>query len=527
MKTIFSNLTLSILFFVGTFSLRAQPTVYSPETVSDSTKLQLKLGMLSTLSAQNEQTFWLTRNDLGLLNDQNANALLMLDGAYRFQSFTFLRRKAELNAGWKLAYNPSQLSRQVFFPILFGQLKWHKFQLDAGRFTMNWDRTVDQRINSGDILYGTNSVPIPMIRLSTSEAVKPFKKLFPEFGVSGYFIHGWFENDRFVRAAYLHAKNLTLELDLDGFKPVFGLSHNVQWAGTSAEYGNLPDNFSDFLDVFSGQSSSNENAPEGEIINVVGNHIGSWNMGFDMESPTMKSSLRFHHIFEDGSGKRMRNGSDGMIRMELIRKESKSGNQHPLISAFIYEYYNTTNASGWGTTDAPNPGQAFDEFGFRYGGRDSYFTNFIYRSGWTYRDQAINSPFFMTDSEAERWAPEGQEIQGRGIASGSILAHHIGFSGDLLLFGSKWKYRQKASVVRYYGNSYALPTYFAPYRPDDDKISTDYAFYPDVTQYYVRLDFEKTFKLLSNNVLTTFSFAVDRGEWQRNFGLGIQLEWEI
>lgn len=519
----------TLAFLVQTNFLYSQPSFFNADSDSITQRpFQWQLSYLTTFSAENEQAFWLSRNDLGLLSDNQANGLVTIDALKSFKIPSILGQPLYIETAFKLAYNLANptSSQQIYLPVFYGKLNWSAFQIDAGRFNMLWDPIADHRLISGDLLYGTSSVPIPMIRISTPNVIKPFGKLFPYFGVKGYLLHGWFEDSRTTRSAYLHAKNLTLMLDVDGFRPMFGLSHNVQWAGVSPEFGKLPSSFSDFLTIFRGSSSATSNTPDLEQSNATGNHIGTWNMGFDIENESMLVHARFFHLFEDGSGQRMRNGSDGKITFSVLLKEAMNTKSYPILDEFVYEYYNTTNASGMGLRDSEFPDEPFDEFGYRTGGQDAYFTNYLYPDAWTYLGQPINSPFFMTQEEAQRWAPNGQELpNANGSASGSILAHHISWSGHLKLFGSNIRYRQKTSIVRYYGNSHILPRYLAPYRVNENIVSNSYAFYPEVTQYYVRIDLEKKMQIKEEEVLLTFSLAVDRGDWQKNVGLGLQLQW--
>lgn len=69
----------------------------------------------------------------------------------------------------------------------------------------------------------------------------------------------------------------------------------------------------------------------------------------------------------------------------------------------MYEYYFTRNQSkNYPTTD----------------GKDNYFNNHLYKSGWTYDHQAIGLPFFVVREN------------GLGIAHNNIVAHHFGITGD-------------------------------------------------------------------------------------------------
>lgn len=485
----------------------------------------IRLGQVHTYASTQEQAYWLTRNDFGLLRDDGINLL-----NYAYLSHSIIKGKQlELESGATLAWNTMR-STQAWLPMAWVKASAFGLELQAGRFDMSWENPVDPQLSSGDLRFGRSSVPMPMIRIQSPNWIKPIP-FFDTFQVKGMMLHGWLENARTVKNAFVHAKSAQFSLDLDGFRPRFGISHMVQWAGRRQDGAQLPASFDDFLRIFRGQSGD-QNAPVDEQINVLGNHLGTWDMGFDWENESFIGSFVWHHLFEDGSGQRMRNGSDGMLRVSFQRKGAKE--ERPFVKEFVFEHLNTTNASGWGPRDGPDLSTFFDEFGFRYGGRDPYYTHYIYQNGWTYLNQPMHHPFFMTTSEGLRWAPEGQQVQGgdaqrlvstESFVSTSILAHHVGWSGYLPEWiPGGWQYRQRTSIVRYYGNMDVLPLYFAPYRADESVVSSDYAFYPDIVQYFTRVDFIRDWTWADRAVQTTFSLAMDRGEWHRTFGFGFAVE---
>jgi hypothetical protein len=504
----------------------AKAQVSFPDSRVDSLKgnpPSFKLSSIHTLASTNEQAFWLTRNDLGLLEDDNFNSLLLFDTYWRNSTSSDIQ-KLRYEFGGTVAFNQMR-TNQVILPVGYLKVAYQGLKIEGGRFNMQWNQPFDTRISSGDLLYGISSTPIPMVRLSTEKPFAPIPFL-NAFKISGFILHGWLEKSRTVSSAFLHAKSFRAQLDLGNFTPFFGLTHNAQWGGRLDGVGKLPSSLRDFREVFFGGSTSNVEATGGQQTNVLGNHLGTWNMGFDIRSESMTTSVRFNHLFEDGSGQWMKNGSDGQIQIIITENKPSKGTSASFVDQFVYEYINTTVASGWGPSDAPDDDTKFDEFGYRFGGRDGYYRHGTYANGWTYLNQPIHNPLFMTVGEAQRWAPNNEQIVSTiGFASGSILAHHVGFRGAFKLFGEHFKYRQKTSVVRYYGNSTVLPTFFAPYRPNENVRSEDYAFFPEVEQYYVRLDIEKSWNDKNLPIKTILSLAMDRGEWHRTFGLGLQIEW--
>lgn len=496
---------LLLLCLIGVISLRL------------SAQNEIKLGLIHTLSTQNEQAFWLTRNDFGLLRDDQANFLQFA----QIESSIFSSKQFQLSSGGMVSWNAAR-SSQVWLPMGWIKATAWGIELEAGRFDMSWENPADPLLSSGDLRFGRSSVPMPMIRIQTPHWFQPIP-FFELFEMKLMMLHGWMEDSRSVRNGFVHAKSGQFSLNLDGFRPRFGLTHMAQWGGISQNGARLPSSFDNFLRIFSIQGGGND-APEGEQLNVLGNHLGSWDMGFDWESEQFQASFVWHHIFDDGSGQRMRNGSDGMLRVVVKHKEAT--NERSFVSEFVYEYLNTTTTSGWGGSDGPSSGEAFDPFGFRYGGRETYYTHGIYGNGWTYLGQPLHSPLFMRTSEALRWVPEGQIVSANpnSFASVNNLAHHIAWKGYLPAWvPGNWSYRHQMTAIRYYGNVGSFIRYLAPNRASDNIVSSDYAFYPDIVQYYARLDLIKDWKWAERAVQTTFSFAMDRGEWHRTFGFGLAI----
>lgn len=484
-------LALIHLFIFIFMSAKAQMTFPEQSKVTlNAAEVIFKLSSIQTLASTSEQAFWVTINDLGLLDDDNCNSLLLLDGYWRNTNTSSIY-KLKLESCIALASN--QMRRdQIILPIGFVCDAYKGLKLEAGRFNMQWNQNVDTRISSSDLLFGISFTPIPMIRLGTEKPFAPIP-FIDTFIFSGFILHEWLVNSRTTRNANLHAKNFKAQLDLGNSHTFYRLTHNAQWTGDSSVLGALPSGFHDFIDLFTGSSSANINAPDGEQINIAGNHIGTWNMGFDVRSESMTTSVRFNHLFEDGSGQWMKNGSDGQIQIIIKENTPKNSSSNSFVDQFVYEYIYIAVASGWATSDTPDNDTKFDDFGFRFSGRDNSYNNGVYTNGWTYLNQPIHNSLFMTVQEAQRWAPSNEQIVStNGLASGSILAHHIGSRVAIKLFVEDFRYRQKTSIVRYYVSSGVLPIFFEPYRSKDSVRSEDYAFFTEVEQYYVRLDIKKS-----------------------------------
>ena len=112
--------------------------------------------------------------------------------------------------------------------------------------------------------------------------------------------------------------------------------------------------------------------------------------------------MYYDHPFEDRSGLRFANFPDGVWGVFYTPENKK------IISNFLYEYIDTSDQSG----------------NTSISGFDNYFSNNLYRSGWTYEGNIIGLPFIMTDKDIvinDITSP---------IVSNRVRLHHIGVSGS-------------------------------------------------------------------------------------------------
>jgi hypothetical protein len=207
---------------------------------------------------------------------------------------------------------------------------------------------------------------------------------------------------------------------LGGKLPVnisYEFHHVAQWGGYSTVYGDLGNNFVAWKNAFlvrSGGTMANDQ------LNAQGNHIGFQQLALDVKGEGWIVSAYWQVIQEDGPirfiGLTM-NRPDGLLGVSMQQS------RWPFISGATVELFNTTDQSGpW-----------HDRDGCVYGGADSYYTNSIYRQGWTYFGANIGLPFLSQNNTR-------------------AIGGQIGLKGDIYGF----RYRAICSHVHNYG------TYRAP-----------------------------------------------------------------
>ena len=357
-----------------------------------------------------ESPFWMHSNQRGRINEQsNISSWLSAVGIYDFWE------GGTLEAGIGALYHDGYT---------------HKAQLDEFyiKYTGNWleafaGRMQKQQYFNGisatneSVLWSLNSRPVPGLGIKTSRPVL----LWPSAGLG--FKAAWEEyfsdeKDRYIQTPRIHHKSFHLVYTgIRNVELTAGVHHYVQWAGKSPEYGELPSGFEDYLKVITGGSIIGGDGFVGEQeINGLGNHLGGYEASLKTSYDHFDITLIYNTIFEDMSGIKLRNTPDGRYGIYIEDRETEKW-----VEAFIYEYYFTRNQSkNYPTTD----------------GKDNYFNNHLYRSGWTYENRIIGLPFILLDEDRFR------------VAHNNIVAHHFGLTG-LAIY--QYPYKFLASYRANYG----------------------------------------------------------------------------
>ena len=247
---------------------------------------------------------------------------------------------------------------------------------------------------NGNMIWSVNARPMAGLILEANQPLRISNSFFLDWGIAHYSLN----DDRYVTDTRVHYKRLGLIVKINDKHQIRGqLQHFAQWAGTSPDFGELPNDFEAFVDVFFARSGGEE-APPGEEQNSVGNHLGSYLLKYDLKTSIGDFSAYHEHPFEDGSGTGFKNFPDGVWAMTFSPSNKK------IISHFLYEYMNTMKQSG--TQDIS--------------GRDNYFNNTIYQSGWTYEGNIIGTPLYISDKS-----------DNLPVISNRVKSHHFGIMGTL------------------------------------------------------------------------------------------------
>ena len=262
-------------------------------------------------------------------------------------------------------------------------------------------------LSSGSLIESTNAMPIPKILLGNID----FNRIsIFDFNFQ-YLIkisHGWIKSLEYIKNPYLHEKSLKLKKEITKNSLMYlGFSHMAIWGGETIQHGKQPSKLSDLLRIVFALPGSKSSISQ-EQKNSLGNHLGVWNLSFEMKLKNKILRLYTEHPFEDESGARwLLNKFDGLYGINISRKESY------LISNFTYEHINTMNQSG-------SEGASDSTYGW-----DNYYNHYIYQSGWTNNGRVIGNPLFTLGSNKGRYS------DGQYIVNNRFRAHHFGLQGSI------------------------------------------------------------------------------------------------
>ena len=352
------------------------------------------------ISTNGETPFWLRANQYGIVPNQSP--IFTLRGSVSSDYKKAISKEDQYKLSkfdWGFGLNivgDVGKESQFLIPEAYIKAKLGVFEIYGGRRKEIFG-LVDSTLSSGSYIWSGNALPMPKIQISTPNFVPlPYTKGFLSF--KGIYAHGWFENSRTdVKNFYLHQKSLYFRLGKPDWKFHFygGFNHQVQWGGTLlypdptnqlAYNGQVGSSFNDYVNVVTGMSLAvaGDTTKHGanDAFNRSGNHLGTIDFGFDVNTNNFSILCYRQNIYEDGSLYYLANISDGLNGISV--KIKKKSDAKIRLQKIVFEYLNTTNQSGLTGSDNTNA---------RLRGEDNYFNNSVYRNGWTYNQTSIGTAF--------------------------------------------------------------------------------------------------------------------------------------
>lgn len=332
----------------------------------------------------NHNSWWLEKNNYGKsIVDTEVQYTIEFKKNNTFYKLSI--SNAFENTNYLLDENNNFTIKEAGKKLLFGEsyLK-HNFSknlfLRFGKYYRDFSLYLNDDISSGSMLVSKNAQPMPKIGIVGSYEVKKNNNVHFNYGLA----HGFFKKNSFYskRAPYLHEKFIYVNFEKSYHKFSFGLVHAAMWAGSTPKSGVLPRSLSDFFKIViaadeADESASNINNPDYHQ-NSLGNHLGIWDFNYEKKNiNNQKIKLYYQHIFEDTSGLRFANKTDGLWGLELVNYIKNT--------SLLFEYMDTSNAF------ADPPYQ-----------RDRYYWNYQYQQGWTYQGNIIGNPYVNTNFDSTR-----------------------------------------------------------------------------------------------------------------------------
>lgn len=403
-------------FLIIFLSIVLQPQI----SFSQNSNTGYSIALNGAAASKNTLPFWLTANTFGTVpNTDFASVNLSFFNNITTKNKPFIFKYKASFTGF---LSPSKKS---IINELYGTLQFKKWNITVGNKNdaIQWEGLSS---SNGNIIKSTNTRALPGINIATNGYIKlPFAKnwLAIKFNYAEYLMN----DKRAVNNAHLHHKSLYFKSALNSkLALITGLDHYVQWGGISPTYGKQPSGFKDYIKIITG-SSGGTSASEGDQINALGNTIGAYLLQLNYKGLKTNWSFYYSHPFEDRSGMEMQNWRDGLYGVFVDLKKPKS-----FINQILFEFTYTKHMSGSNAPDDANGGR----------GRDNYFNNFVYNSGWTYFGNTIGVPYFTA-------TPLNEEGISNGIILGDnrFVAFNIGWKGNL----HSLKYKAVFSHVAYTG----------------------------------------------------------------------------
>lgn len=394
-------------------------------------QLQVNAAANTLFSTGEALPFWLGHNQHGMYEiDGRSNQLLLLGANYQNEALWGGSLQMEAGALVLARYSGEG---HYGFNQAFLRFKLWNWQLEGGLFP---EREFFGGISStnGHIDRSINARPYPRIRFGTQQFI-PFLFWKNWFSFKAEYDEGLLNDHRTVSDTRLHHKALYIKAQ---FAPrwslMLGLDHFVMWGGRSADYGQLPDSFRDYLTYVTGGMGTS-NFPMTDQLNVAGNQYGSYRIETQFPIAGKQASFYINHPFEDHSGMDLFNWEDNLYGLHL--KIADEG----WLQQIIWEYLFTTDQSGH-----------LHIIGVMTG-RDNYYNHSVYRTGHSYQGMAMSSPLF---------SPMINEQGKQSFLNTRIKMHHLGARGNI----QPW-----LGWMAYLTYSKNFGTFTAPYDPQRNQFS--------------------------------------------------------
>jgi hypothetical protein len=422
-------------FLAISFSRGYSQPVSNINKFSDSTSSFVEL--TGFVSSSSRTPFWIQANQFGIVPRTSPA------GSARIGFDQFWKMSGTGLNNWRIGFGveaAGNLTKENNFllPQAYGSIRYKNWEFFVGR-KKQWVGLADSTLGTGSYAWSGNAMPIPKIQIGTRGFVSlPFTKGLISF--NGFYSDGLFENSRPVtsklklhqKAIYFRLGKTTSRLKLYG-----GFNHQVQWGGKTPYYtkdGQMPNGLKNYVNVVTGKAHTNTPTAQ-DSTGRVGNHLGSVDLGLEIE--TYGTTIMFYRqsLYEDGSLIWLSNVKDGLNGIKITRKNSYGADFE--VTQMVLEFL-STKSQGGPINDINDTRQNL--------GKDNYFNNAQVRDGWSYYDRTIGTPFITPTSDTKwKWPNYADSF----TSNNRISVLHLGLKGTLMqkvIWTTKLSYSSNAGT---------------------------------------------------------------------------------
>jgi Capsule assembly protein Wzi len=399
---------------------------------------------ISTVLGTEQTPFWMRANQYGMVPNKAQTAVLSVGTISDYQ-----KTKKKINWGYGLNVGAFVgMQNKAIIQEAYFKAKWKSLEFYAGR-RKEIQGLVDTTLSSGSYIWSGNALPMPKIQISIPE----YTSIGGEglISIKGNYAHGWFDRNRSdAKGVFLHQKSGYVRIGKPNYKFKFytGFNHQAQWGGKIlfpdpngiySKNGRFGSSFRDYLYIVSGKSAVGTDTSKltgaNEALNRVGNHLGSFDISFEVNLSNLNLLLYRQNIYEDGSLFYLNNISDGLNGISITFKENKIKNF--ALNKLTFEFFNTLNQGGIFNGDNP---LAPSSRGF-----DNYFNNTQFRDGWSFKKTSIGTPFILSQFEFPKRIFKPNDLL---FTNNRVQAYYLGFSGKVF---NEYEFTSKISFSKNWG----------------------------------------------------------------------------
>ena len=262
---------------------------------------------------------------------------------------------------------------------------------------------VFEPLSSGSMALSSNARPMPRIELRFADwFTLPWNWTEGLIAIKGGIQHGWFEPNNYVDNVWLHAKWAYLRLGTEQQHIFGGLVHLTQWGGKGSWNGenfDIPFTIQNWWQTFVAGGVASGQA-EIEKYNASGNHLGIWDLGTRITISQFVIDGYYQHYFEDKASLDIwSNKLDGLFGVHV-----KTPDYLPFIRHILLEKVITTDQSG------PIEEITLDGSKVNIYGGDSYYYNYLYKTGWSYLGRILGTPLISGTGTGENFRVNNNRI---------------------------------------------------------------------------------------------------------------------